>query len=625
MNNNLAKKCEERTHLSELTLPSKDKAHLVNYSIEDRDNILDDIYKKMVDFMFERTEKHNNLTAIEYFGIRITYSEMKEKIVDYAKSLNKFGIQKGDYISICLPNIPEEVYLKYAANIVGAVSNMIDPRTNPEGIKERVNFSNSKLLFTIQDICKDKIEKVKDKMNVEKIINISPSHSLPKSIFEQNFETLPVNMLYGIKNYIERIREMQDKSNIYEQLDSFLSLSKKHVGKYSAEYEENQPVTALYTSGTTADSMKAGLFSNENYNAMVKNMHYGSNYIEPGKRFLGAIPFFSAYGSFCGFHHSFANSWDVILVPKFKPQDYANMIIKTESNAALGVPKFWDQFSLMKIKSDTCKNIEIPVTGGDWISTKSINDINNILKSGGSDVPIKIGYGATEFGGVVSTTSDDISKYNPKSVGIILPLNDAMIINPETGEELGYNQAGELCVSGPTMMLGYLNNQEATDSITIYKDGKKYYRTGDKMEINEFGDLIYKDRYKRVMMRPDGHTVACSPIEDVIISHPLVENCSVVGIKTSEDSNGVIPTAFIQLKDNSYNGDDIAQSIDQYCLERIGERERALAITFIDKIPYTTNGKVDFRKLSSKKFIDMNVHIVEDSFFEKSKVKKIKK
>ena len=253
--------------------------------------------------------------------------------------------------------------------------------------------------------------------------------------------------------------------------------------------------------------------------------------------------------------------------------------MKTDSNAALGVPKFWDQLTAMKIKDSVCKNIEIPVTGGDWISTKSIDSINSTLKNGGSKVPLKIGYGATEFGGVVSTTSDDYAKYNPESVGIVLPSNDVMIINPETGEELGYNQAGELCISGPTMMLGYLNNQEATDAITVYKNGKKYYRTGDKMEVNEYGDLIYRDRYKRVMMRPDGHTVACSPIEDTIISYPLVENCAVVGIKLNEDANGTIPTAFVQLKNQKNGNGNIAQIIDDYCLERLGERLRALVIT----------------------------------------------
>lgn len=611
-----------RRCLDNLTMPSKDNAHLVNYPENVRNDIADGIYKKMVDFMFERTKDYDDSVAIEYFGIKITYREMKNKIIEYAKALNKFGIQNGDFISICLPNIPEEVYLKYAINVVGAVSNLIDPRTNPEGIKDRVNFSNSKLLFTIQDICKDKIDKVKDKMNVEKIISISPSHTLPKSIIKQTIETLPVNILYSLKNYIERTRELNDASGIYEQLDEFLKLSQLHSGGYSSPYKENQPVTALYTSGTTADIMKAGLFSNENYNAMVKNMHYGSDYIQPGKRFLGAIPFFSAYGSFCGFHHSFGNAWDVILIPKFKPQDYVKLILKTQSNAALGVPKFWSQLTEMKMGKDACKNIEIPVTGGDWISSKLIGNINKVLKNGGSSVSIKIGYGATEFGGVVSTTSDDPVKYNPESVGIVLPSNDVMIIDPETGEELGYNQEGELCISGPTMMLGYLNNQAATDTITIYKNGKKYYKTGDKMKINEFGDLIYCDRYKRVMMRPDGHTVACSPIENVIISHPLVENCAVVGVKMDEEANGVIPTAFIELKNQNNANSDIAKDIDEYCLERLGERERALVIIFIEKIPYTMNGKVDFIELSKIKFEDMDKYILDNTFFGKTKILK---
>ncbi len=606
----------KRKSIDVFTFPSTDNPHLVNYPDDAREKIYDNIYKKMVDFMFERTKKYDDDIAIEYFGTKITYKEMKQEIIRYAKALNKFGIQKGDFISICMPNIPEIVYLKYAANVVGAVSNVIDPRTNPEGIKDRVNFSNSKILFSVQDICKDKIDKVKDKLKVEKIVSVSPSHSVSKNILDQNMESLSINTLYLLKNYFEKLREEQDSNERYQNIDSFLKLSKLQSGNYSVSYEENQPVTALYTSGTTADCMKAGLFSNENYNAMVNSMSYGTNYVAPNKKFLGAIPFFSAYGSFCGFHHSFSNAWDVILIPKFKPEEYAKLILKTKANAALGVPKFWNQLTNMNIKDGMCENIQIPVAGGDWISTKNVEDINDSLKKGGSVVPLKIGYGATEFGGVVSATSDDKIKYNPESVGIVLPGNDVMIIDPNTGEELGYNEPGELCVSGPTMMLGYLNNKEATDKITIERNGKKYYRTGDKMKINEYGDLIFCDRFKRVMMRPDGHTVACSPIENTIISDPIVENCAVVGLKINDNANGTIPTAFVQLKNNQQdNLSDIANSIDHYCLERLGERERALVITFVDKIPYTINGKIDFRKLSSMKFEDMNIYIMDDTFF----------
>lgn len=608
---------ELRKKVENISIPSNDNPHLINYPENAREDVYDGINKKMVDFMFEGTKEYDDSIAIEYFGTKIKYKEMKKHILEYASALKRVGIEKGDFISICLPNIPELVYLKYAANVVGAVSNLIDPRTNPEGIKERVNFSNSKLLFTIQDILKTKIDPVKDKMNVEKIVNISPSHSLPKGMFEQTIETLPVNLLYLIKDKINRIEDTIDGCERYNNIEEFLREGEKYSGTLAVPFEENQPVTALYTSGTTADIMKAGLFSNENYNAMVKNMHYGSKYIKPEKRFLGAIPFFSAYGSFCGFHHSFANAWDVILMPKFKPDEYAKLILKTKSNAALGVPKFWTQLSSIKLKDGDCKNIEIPVTGGDWISQTSVREVNDSLKEGGSSVRLKIGYGATEFGGVVSTTSDELIKYNPNSVGIILPGNDVIIIDPETNKELGYNEAGEACISGPTMMLGYLNNKEATDAITIYKDGKKYYKTGDKMEINEYGDLIYKDRYKRVMMRPDGHTVACSPIEDVIISHPDVENCAVVGVKQNEKSMGVIPTAFVQLKTGSEPTKEMAESIDEYCLKYLGERERALVISFIDKIPYTMNGKINFMVLSSKLLDEIDKYIVDTTFIEK--------
>ncbi len=608
-------------------LPSIDNPHLVNYPQNARKQIYSGIKMRMYDFMYDRISNNQDLIAMEYFGTKITYRAMLEQIKKYAQVLSKFGIQKGDFISICLPNIPEVVYLKYAINRVGAVFNMIDPRTNPNGILERTNLSKSKLLFTVIDICKDKIDLIKNNLNVENIIIISPAYSLSKKLIEQTNKTLPINVLYSLKEFLLQQTKTFNRDSIYKNIDDFLSQYANDTNNFDALYEENMPVAALYTSGTTADSIDAGVFSNENYNSMVKNMSYGSDYIKPGKRFLGAIPFFSAYGSFCGFHHSFSNAWNVIMVPRFKPIDYAKLIINTKSNAALGVPKFWEQFiSINNQKKDILEQLEIPVTGGDWISIASIEKINRKFFDYGCKTNLKIGYGATEFGGVVSTTLDDENKYNEYSVGTLLPGNKAMIINPETNEELGYNVEGELCISGPTMMLEYLNNKSKTEQITIYKNGEKYYKTGDKMMINEYGDLMFCDRYKRVMMRPDGHTVACAPIENIISSHQLVKGCAVVGIKLEDGSSGTIPTAFVVLHNPKLQTRAFANELDNYCLDKIGERERALAINFVDKIPYTLNGKIDFRNLAKQSFSEMtNLYIMDYTFFEKQKEKTYKK
>ena len=113
-----------------------------------------------------------------YFGKKISYGEMFQKIEEYSRALKKYGISQGDYVSICLPNIPEVIYFKYALNRIGAIANMIDPRTNPERILSHVNNSNSKLLISILDICNPKIDEIVNKVNVDDILVVSPSDSL---------------------------------------------------------------------------------------------------------------------------------------------------------------------------------------------------------------------------------------------------------------------------------------------------------------------------------------------------------------------------------------------------------------------------------------------------------------
>lgn len=603
---------------------TKDMPHLVNYPKDAYKSVFDGINTKIVDFMWERTTGYDSEVAIEYFGVPITYGELKqEKILEYAKALSKFGISKGDYITLCLPNIPETVYLKYAANMIGAASLMLDPRINSEQIARMVNKSKSVLLFCHNEICKPKIEPIKERLMVEKITNISPTHSLPASLLEQTLETSPVRLKFLLKDYLIRLQEIKDSGRYY-QLDKFLELSHQHTGNYISTYEENHPATALCTSGTTADNLKACVFSNENYNAMVNNLKYISACLPPGKRFLGVVPYFSAYGSFCGFHNSFSNIWLVVLVPKINPNKFIQSVIKHKANVGIGVPAYWEQLTKPSMRvynffrPNFCRHIDLPITGGDETTVKKLIDINSSLKKYGSEAKIVEGYGETEFGGSVSVMSNAPEKYNLNSVGILLPGFYGRIVHPETGEEIGLNERGELELGGPTMTLGYLGEEEKTKEILTYdKYGRPLYKTGDIMSINEKGELFYYGRLKRVMMRPDGHTVANFPIERRLKSHFAVDDCVVVGIKIREDANGTIPTAFIKLKSGVKGTSELARQLDDYCLEDIGERERALVITYIKEIPYTKSDKIDFRDLERRRFDDMDIHIMDSIFFDR--------
>lgn len=583
--------------------PSVDRPWLKNYPNGAAENVVSGIDMRAYDFMCSRVKEHLDMPALEYLGAKITYAQLINNIEKWTRAFSKHGISKGDFVSICLPNVPEIVYCFYALNRLGAIANFIDPRAASNEIRLRINRTHSKLLIVIENICNDKIVPILADTDALCIV-VSPTSAFRYSGFSISPKRLMVQLaLLHRKKVIER--------GLVPVLD-FLGVGTTEPA-HDVPFSPHIPISALYTSGTTADTMSAGLFSNENYNAMVKNMAYGAT-LKPGKRFLGVIPFFSAYGSFNGMHNALCNAWTIVMVPIFKPNQFANLIIKHKINVALGVPKFWEQFIDHRFKR--APPLEIPVCGGDWISPTQVERINKAFAQFASKPYLAIGYGATEFGGCVTVTSDSKNKYNSDSVGTFLPGNTGMVIDPDTEKELPYEQAGELCVSGPTMMLRYLDEPEKTAAITVQKDGMRYYRTGDLVRISKEGTLFFCDRYKRVMMRPDGHTVSCSLIENAIISHPSVQSCAVVGLKVSQNQSGVVPTAFVVLKGGETASQSLAKDLDLHCSASIGERERALAITFVSSLPYTPAGKVDFRWLETRTFHDGKFYIIDPLFFE---------
>lgn len=301
------------------------------------------------------------------------------------------------------------------------------------------------------------------------------------------------------------------------------------------------------------------------------------------------------------------------MIPQFKQNQFGKLILKYKTASVLGVPQFWSNLSKMRGVKDLSFLIN-PICGGDKISPASVQNINYFLHMHKAN-RLKIGYGATEFGGGIVITTEH-GPYDENSTGEVLPGVIGITINPVTGEELKYNKDGELCFYSPTMMLGYFKNEIETNQITIYKDNIKYYRTGDKGYINENGCVYIIDRYKRVMMRPDGHTVHAAPIENVLFSSSLIKDCAVVGLKM-KIGNGVIPTAFIVVDENIGNFDFAVNELNQLCLKNIPERDIPLAYVKIEQIPYTLMGKVNYKKLEENLINEVNPYVMDFTFIDK--------
>lgn len=578
-------------------VPSIDKPWLKYYSDEAITSVLPSV--NAYDFLYEKNKKHLGRIALNYFGRKITFEEMFKNIDITAKALLKYGVKKGDIVSVSLPNTPEAVYLFYALSKIGAIANMIDPRTSVKGIEDYINEVNSKLLIII-DVAVPKVLNVKNTTRVENVITVSPADSLP----------LVMNLGFRAKSFVENFKS---KDSTAKKTD-FICWKKffekgKEVKEIKNEYVENAsklPVMIVHTGGTTG-APKGVMLSNENINAMAFQSMLFPTDLQREHKWLDIMPPFIAYGIGTGLHFPLAVGMETILIPQFKPEEFDSLLLKYRPNHISGVPSHWNNIITSKKLKDVDLSFLITcAVGGDSMDKNLEIAANEFLKEHGCKYKITKGYGMTEVNGSIGRTTNENNIIG--SVGIPFVKSTVAICNPETGEELGYEQNGEICMTGPSVMLGYYNKPEETALVKKQKeDGKEWIHSGDIGYMDKDGNLFIIDRIKRLIVRHDGFKIFPSAIEKVIQSHPKVKMCKVVGMPDVDNIQGELPCAYIVVDSTeTLDYEELEKEIFLLCEKSLPEYSQPNLIRYKDVMPLTPVGKVDTLSLKNEITTEIN-------------------
>lgn len=548
---------------------------------------------EMTAYEYLKVCNKNNLNrfAVNYFGNKIEYKELLKRIDDVAKVLTLKGIKKGDVVTLCMPTTPETIYTFYALNKIGAVANMVDPRTNSDRIKYFVKATDSKMLIVI-DLYYDKVKNFLSETDLENMVIVSVTDSLPFGL----------NFAIGMKKLFSK-KKANTEININDERivkwKDFLKNTKSLKEINPVVYEKNMPAAMVLTGGTTG-MPKAVILSNENLNIMsVQYEMSGIPHDIDTSRFLDIMPPFIAYGLVNGIHMPLTLGMQNILIPKFDPEKFDELILKHKPNHFMGVPTHYEKL----IESPKIKDLDMsflisPGSGGDSASIKLEQEINDFLAKHNCPSKLAKGYGMTELSSAIcSTLSNECNKLG--SVGIPLVKSTISIFEPGTDKELQYGQKGEICITSPTMMLGYLNNQEEYDKLVKkHSDGKYWVHSNDIGYMDEDGFLFVLGRMKRMIIRPDGHNVFPLAIENIILSNDKVENCSVVGVDSQYHTQGQFPKAVIVLKEKyRENADKILKEIENTCENNFPERDVPYYYEFVTELPLTSIGKIDYKQM----------------------------
>lgn len=547
------------------------------------------------EYVKEKNKENYKKTAINYLGRKISYKEMFGSIEKAAKAFSALGVKEGELVSMCMLTMPQTVYSIYALNKLGAICNLIEPRTNASLIRDRINACGSKVLVVV-DVFLPKIIEIVGETSLEKIIVVPVSKSMPA------LTTMVFKLTKG-----RRLPKIP-RNPKFLSWDKFIVLGRDKTVT-AKTYEKNYPAAIIYTGGTTGVS-KGAILSNDCFTAMAAEAYYDAPTLFTGERFLEIMPPFIAYGLIFGHFIPFCAGLENCLVPVFVPEKFADYVLKYKPNHVIGVPTFFESLANnKKISKKDLSFLTSCITGGDKLLVATERHINAIYKDRGCKNAIMKGYGMTEMGSAATFTVNENCNIEG-SVGIPSQYNIVKVIDPNTGEELKYNEQGELCMTGPTMMLGYFNNEKETKNVMRkHADGLTWIHTGDIGYVTEDGIVYIVDRIKRMIIRPDGHNVWPSLIENVIVKHAAVSDCAVVGLPNNEYENGKIPTAFIVLKEGILPSDALISEIDAISKKHLPERDVALAYHFVEALPLTLLGKIDYRALEKKHLKEIKASI----------------
>ena len=545
---------------------------------------------KIYSLLKEANKNRSNDIAIYYYGSKITVRKFIKRIDECADAFAALGVKKGDMVSLVSASTPESIIALYALNKIGAAVNAIDPRMDKKSISRMIQGSGSEILMVI-DMAYPKIAAVLSEIKQKHIIVQTPSTSL-SAVKKMALKIASRSLIpYGKGGVIS--------------WDTFIKCAKDGMA-IEAEYEGDATVAVTYTGGTTGFP-KGVMLTNDSINAVAYNFIHAGIVHEKGQRFLGIMPIFSSYGLVCGIHMPLTLGLELALIPRFFPLKMGEYIKKYRPEHMIATPAFYE----ILIGSEEMKNFDLSFmltlgSGGDSMNAGLEGKMREFMDSHGIRYPLAQGYGMSEVSAAATFCVND--RYKKGSVGIPSVATTIGIFDPETGEELGYGELGEVCITGPTMMKGYYNNKAETDYVMRkHADGQIWVHSGDIGSIDEDGFVYIQGRVKRMITRFDGHKVFPINIESFIGEHKKVHSCSVIAVDDRERTQGQYPMAVIECVAgvDVSERDAICRELYNLCQEHLEERGRPVAVIAVDEIPLTGVGKNDYRALEKEfKYFD---------------------
>lgn len=561
--------------------PSVDKPWLKYYSETA-------IYSKtpectMYEYVCKNNKEYLRSNALTYLGQKITYRKLLSAIDQTAAAFSALGVQRGDIVTIQSLTIPQVIFSIYALSKIGAIANLIYANMDGPAVCASIAETNSHILVVMEPIFNIIKGDFAD-ANLKAIIVMRIQD-------EMDFIT---KALYSISS--KTIKAMSESCIIPWR--TFFNMGR---GKETSIIGQgSDPAIMVYTGGTTGKS-KAVVLSNNNVNAAaLQYLHLG---FERGKTMLCSLPPFIAFGIVVTLHTPLAFGLNTALCVTRDLSEIGGFVQKYRPNYIIcGTAQAEKLMASLQHKKIDLSFLRCLSLGGDMLPEKTENMLNEFLISHNAKIQIAQGYAMTETAAtaVGSTRTIGTTVYKKGTVGVPLVHTNIKIVDPENEEMLKYNQSGEICVSGPCTMMEYFKDEEETHRILkIHDDGIVWVHTGDIGSMDEDGFITITGRIKRIILTSENgifHKVFPKLLEDKFETCDCIDSLAIVGRERSNDTLSHDLVAFVVLKNN------ISQvyalpTLTAYAEKHFEHYERPCKYIFIENLPRTQIGKIDFKAL----------------------------
>jgi long-chain acyl-CoA synthetase len=522
-----------------------------------------------VDALLRRTAaRHPDRSALIFFGKRTSFGELDRAADRFAHVLRRFGVEKGDRVSLHLPTSPAFVIAFMGAMRAGAIAVPMNPLYVERELGILFAQTRPKVSVTI-DLLLPRLDRVRagDGGTPGRLVVTGIQDSLPA----------PIKWLYPLK------ARREGRWNPAQHTDStpnlFRLLAEADRGTFDSAATASDPAVLQPTGGTTGVPKCATLTQRN----LVANAYQVAAWFpgavdsdEPGS-ILCPLPLFHIYGLTVDMDYAMLTGSALILIPRFDPE----MVLKATKHRPRLFPGAPIMYQTLAHHPDVGKydlsSIEACISGAAPLPPEVQRDFEAV--TGGRVVE---GYGLTE--------ASPVTHCNPVhgerrlgTIGLPFPSTDARVVDPESGDALPPGEVGELVVRGPQVMAGYWERPDET-AACLSADG--WLRTGDMAQMSADGFFTIVDRAKDLVI-VGGINVYPREVEEVLLTHPAVADAAVIGVP--EERHGEVPYAFVVLSPGASASED---ELLAHCRTNLARYKVPSAVEIRDELPKTMIGKV---------------------------------